>query len=125
MLALARRVGHHAVDPDRREEERQQTGHSGDPASQAVRKKAEAGHALQRPSRAEGKGRVAAYEVLVPDKQMRQAIAGGKDFMDREQLPEGSIDLKDSIRGLLEDGEKHPPHGTVTSERHRRSVPRR
>ncbi len=60
--------------------------------------------------KASGKGRVAAYNVLVPDTQMRQAIRQGESLLEREQpLPEGCQSFAESIAGLLSEG-------TITKE---------
>ncbi|MBN1342694.1 MAG: Flp pilus assembly complex ATPase component TadA [Phycisphaerae bacterium] len=62
------------------------------------------------------KGRVAAYGVLVPDDEMRTAIAGGGDPLDRSRpLPEGCQSLADHVRRLAEEG-------TVTPEVAREAI---
>ena len=58
-------------------------------------------------SRADGKGRIAAYGVLAPDPPMRQAIAEGRSVLDREALPAGCQALHDDVR-------RHLAAGTVT-----------
>ena len=51
--------------------------------------------------KAAGKGRVAAFGVLVPDKQMREAIAEGRDIFERKDpLPKGCQRLADDIERL-------------------------
>jgi len=55
--------------------------------------------------KAEGSGRVAAYSVLVPDDEMRAAIAGGRAVFERETpLPAGCQDFATSIGSLVERG---------------------
>jgi twitching motility protein PilT len=55
--------------------------------------------------KAAGKGLVAAYGVLVPDKQMRKAIAEGRDIFDRKDpLPKGCQRLADDIERLYSEG---------------------
>jgi len=54
--------------------------------------------------KAAGKGRVAAYGVLVPDKQMRKAIAEGRDILERKDpLPKGCQRLADDIERLYDE----------------------
>jgi twitching motility protein PilT len=51
------------------------------------------------------KGRVAAYAVLIPDDEMRKAIAEGRDFMKRETpMPEGCQTMAEHIRRLHDEG---------------------
>ncbi len=65
---------------------------------------------------ASGKGRVAAYGVLVPDDEMRQAIREGKDLFERRSpLPAG-------CRTLAEDVEALRKEGRVTAEAAREAV---
>lgn len=53
--------------------------------------------------KAEGPGRAAAYSVLVPDDEMRAAIAAGGDVFERKNpLPDGCRDFAASIRSLVE-----------------------
>ncbi|HIJ72595.1 MAG TPA: Flp pilus assembly complex ATPase component TadA [Candidatus Hydrogenedentes bacterium] len=60
--------------------------------------------------RADGAGRVAAYGVLIPDEEMRQAIAEGRDFMSRKSpMPEG-------CQTIAEDVERLRNEGTITPE---------
>jgi twitching motility protein PilT len=55
--------------------------------------------------KAGGKGRVAAYGVLIPDDDTRQAIVAGTDLKQRSApLPEGCHTLADDIRRLREEG---------------------
>ena len=50
------------------------------------------------------KGRVAAYGTLIPDQEMREAIAEQRDILTRkEPLPEGCQSLPAHIEKLLED----------------------
>ena len=50
-------------------------------------------------------GRTAAYGVLIPDDEMRRAIAEGGDFMARETpMPEGCQTLAEDIERLRQDG---------------------
>jgi len=59
---------------------------------------------------ADGSRRVAAYGVLIPDDEMRQAIADGRNFMDRTlPFPTGCQRLTDDIIRLRDEG-------TVTSQ---------
>ena len=56
-------------------------------------------------SRKGGKGRVAAYGVLIPDDEMREAIAAGRDFLARKTpLPEGCQNLREHIERLRDEG---------------------
>jgi len=56
-------------------------------------------------ARSSGRGRAAAYGLLVPDKPMREAIAAGRDIHDRDTpLPEGCRALADDIRTLQSEG---------------------
>ena len=51
--------------------------------------------------RADGKGRVAAYGVLIPDDQMRTAIAEGRDVLERKTpFPKGCQTLAQDIETL-------------------------
>lgn len=55
--------------------------------------------------RTDGKGRVAAYGVLVPDDQMRDAIAQGRDIFDRKTpLPDGCRTIAEDIKKLHSEG---------------------
>ena len=55
--------------------------------------------------RADGKGRVPAYGVLIPDEEMRQAIAEGRDFMARRTpWPEGCQTISEHLQRLLAEG---------------------
>jgi twitching motility protein PilT len=55
--------------------------------------------------RADGKGRVPAYGVLIPDEEMRQAIAEGRDFMARRTpWPEGCQTIPEHLQRLLAEG---------------------
>lgn len=55
--------------------------------------------------RADGKGRVAAYGVLIPDDQMRKTIAEGRDVFDRKTpLPDGCQTLSEDIEKLCCEG---------------------
>jgi twitching motility protein PilT len=55
--------------------------------------------------RADGKGRIAAYGVLVPDDEMRDAIRDGRDLTRRESdLPEGCQSLADHLKQLVAEG---------------------
>lgn len=55
--------------------------------------------------KAGGKGRVAAYGVLIPDDATRQAIVAGTELKERSApLPEGCRTLADDIRRLREEG---------------------
>lgn len=50
-------------------------------------------------------GLVAAYEILIPDDETRQAIADGRDLSERStSLPQGFRTLAQNIEGLLTDG---------------------
>jgi twitching motility protein PilT len=61
-------------------------------------------------------GRVAAYAVLVPDAEMRQAIAEGRDPMLRESpMPAECQTMEQAIQRLLEQGE-------ITAETARRTL---
>jgi twitching motility protein PilT len=52
-----------------------------------------------------GGSRVAAYAVLIPDDEMRNAIAGGRDFMKRENpMPEGCQTMPEHIERLRDEG---------------------
>ncbi len=53
---------------------------------------------------ASGKGRVAAYGLLLPDQAMRQAIAEGWDLAKRQQLPQGSQTIAQDIERLAAEG---------------------
>ena len=54
---------------------------------------------------AEGKGVHAAYGLLIPDKEMRRAIAEGRDIFDRTApLPDAFQTLADDVRQLRSDG---------------------
>ncbi len=54
---------------------------------------------------ADGKTRVAAYGVLIPDDEMREAIAEGRDFMARKTpWPEGCQTMAEHIQQLLAEG---------------------
>jgi len=55
--------------------------------------------------RADGKGRVAAYGVLIPDNEMRKAIAEGRDIYERQTpLPNGCRTIAANIEKLYRDG---------------------
>jgi len=55
--------------------------------------------------RAGGKGRVPAYGILIPDEEMRQAIAEGRDFMERRTpWPEGCQTIAEHLQRLLGEG---------------------
>ena len=55
--------------------------------------------------KADGKGRVGAFGVLVPDDEMRQAIAEGREIFDRKKpLPPGCRTLPEDIERLREEG---------------------
>ncbi|MFC1677870.1 type IV pilus twitching motility protein PilT [Planctomycetota bacterium] len=55
--------------------------------------------------RADGKGRVAAYGVLIPDEKMRKAIAQGRDVFDRKTpLPQGCRTIAQDIENLCREG---------------------
>jgi len=55
--------------------------------------------------KASGKGRVAAYSVLIPDAEMRQAIADGHNVLDRSTpLPDGCQTMSEAIEQLRTDG---------------------
>ena len=55
--------------------------------------------------RADGAGRVAAYGVLIPDDEMRQAIAEGRDFMARKTpMPEGCQTIAQDVQRLQKEG---------------------
>ena len=55
--------------------------------------------------RADGPGRTVAYGLLVPDKQMREAIAARRDIHDRDTpLPDGCRALADETRTLQREG---------------------
>lgn len=55
--------------------------------------------------KASGKGRVAAYGVLIPDDEMRQAIADGRNVLDRDtSLPDGCQAMAEGIEQLRKDG---------------------
>ena len=61
--------------------------------------------ALRLLRRSGGRGRVAAYSVLVPDTLMRRAIAGGVDPLQRDEaLPPGNLSFRESIEGLVANG---------------------
>ncbi|MEZ5339260.1 MAG: ATPase, T2SS/T4P/T4SS family [bacterium] len=61
--------------------------------------------ALRLLRRSSGQGRVAAYEVLIPDEEMREAIASGNALQDHaSKLPQGSQSFADSLSALLESG---------------------
>ncbi|MBN2311422.1 MAG: Flp pilus assembly complex ATPase component TadA [Candidatus Hydrogenedentes bacterium] len=52
-----------------------------------------------------GGGRVAAYGVLVPDAEMREAIAEGRDVLERQSpLPDGCQTLAEHIAAYVRDG---------------------
>jgi len=54
----------------------------------------------------DGKGRLAAYGVLIPDDEMRTAIAEGRDFMARKTpWPEGCQTMAEHIERLRAEGE--------------------
>ena len=54
---------------------------------------------------AKGPGLTAAFGVLIPDKEMRQAIADGRNVTDRASaLPAGCQNLADDIRRLAKEG---------------------
>ena len=53
--------------------------------------------------RADGKGKVASYGVLIPDKEMRQAIIDGGDILKRKKpLPQGCQTMEQDIQNLFE-----------------------
>lgn len=55
--------------------------------------------------RADSQGRVAAYDVLVPDQVIRDAIASGRPILsDEAPLPEGCLRMTDHIRQLEGEG---------------------
>ena len=55
--------------------------------------------------RADGKGQVAVYGVLIPDDQMRKAIAEGCDIFDRKTpLPDGCQTIAEDIEKLQREG---------------------
>lgn len=55
--------------------------------------------------RADGKGRVATYGVLIPDEHMRKAIAEGQDFLKRKTpLPKNCQSMVQDINKLHKDG---------------------
>jgi len=55
--------------------------------------------------RADGKGRIAVYGVLIPDDQMRKAIAEGRDVFDRKTpLPDGCRTIAEDIEKLHSEG---------------------
>ncbi len=55
--------------------------------------------------RAEGRGRVAAYGVVIPDGEMGSAIAEGRDPFDRTTpLPAGCQTSDEHVRHLVDDG---------------------
>ena len=60
--------------------------------------------------RADGKGQVAAYGVLIPDDQMRKAIAEGHDVFDRK------TPLPDDCRTIVEDVEKLHSEGVINEK---------
>ncbi len=63
------------------------------------------GVSAQRLLAAKEGGRVPAYGVLIPDDEMRLAIAEGRDFMCRRgPMPEGSRTMEDDIKNLLRRG---------------------
>jgi hypothetical protein len=49
-------------------------------------------------------GRVAAYDVLIPDDETRAAIREGRSLTERDTPPEGSTDMADQIRELQKKG---------------------
>jgi len=52
-----------------------------------------------------GGSRVAAYAVLIPDDEMRKAIAEGRDFMKRDTpMPEGCQTMAEHIQRLRDEG---------------------
>ena len=70
------------------------------------------------PRKADGKGRVAAYGVLIPDDDVRSAIVEGRDPFDRATpLPEGCQTLAQHFQQLVRDG-------IVTEEAARESLGR-
>lgn len=55
--------------------------------------------------KADGKGRVAAYAVLVPDQEMREAIVEGRDLLSRRTpLPETCLSMPAEIQRLAAEG---------------------
>ncbi len=59
----------------------------------------------QRLQRKDGGGREAAFGVLVPDDEMRRAIAEGRDVMDRKgPMPDGYQSIVDDIGRLRDEG---------------------
>jgi len=62
-----------------------------------------------------GKRKVAAWGVLIPDAEMRAAIAAGTSVPDRAALPPGCQLLEEDVRRLAADG-------TVTEEEARRAL---
>jgi len=68
--------------------------------------------------RADGGGRLAVYGVLIPDDEMREAIAEGRDFMARKTpWPEGCQRMADHIERLRAEG-------VITEERARIALDR-
>jgi len=54
---------------------------------------------------ADGSGRLAAYGVIVPDDEMRRAVAEGRDIFDRTApLPKGCLTLAEDIERLRSEG---------------------
>jgi Tfp pilus assembly pilus retraction ATPase PilT len=52
-----------------------------------------------------GGSRVAAYAVLIPDDEMRNAIAEGRDFMKRDTpMPKGCQTMAEHIERLRDEG---------------------
>ena len=64
---------------------------------------------------ADGKKRIAAWGVLIPDTQMREAIAAGTSVLDRAAVPPGCQLLEEDIRRLAAEG-------TVTESEARRAL---
>jgi twitching motility protein PilT len=65
--------------------------------------------------RVDRQGSVTAYGVLIPDQEMRQAIAEGKDFMLRPaHMPKGCQTLEQDIRRLQKEGIISPEIADLT-----------
>lgn len=69
-------------------------------------------------------GRRAAYDILVPDDQMRQAIAQGKPVLERSTpLPSGCQKIEDGIAELVRSGEVEEHAAAAALERNRPGNP--
>ena len=56
-------------------------------------------------SRADGKGRVAVYGILIPDNEMRNAIAEGRDIYERQTpMPDGCQTMAENVEKLCQSG---------------------